>query len=345
MNCRDCMEVEPIKDTGVLKLRPATAQSAQMLRTAGYEPEEEGQALTLPYASRDELLDLLGSLEQGTQPVEISFSSSPPAAVKAAGEGHTGNWRTLEQLNARFAGGKLVDIIAGREFGSHMQPIVDVKRNVVGFEFLLRPLPGGRPFSPHELFETARLSGLHTFLDRAARISAIETAARHLPGGLKRFINFLPSSIYNPQYCLTHTFAAIEQTNQDPADFVFEVVETEKIADVSHLATIFAAYKSRGMRVALDDVGAGHSTVEVMSLLKPDYVKLDRGLISFCDRDEEKQRRIAEIVKRASAFGAALLAEGIERPEEFDYCRSAGIELGQGYLFGKPAAAPVFLSA
>lgn len=233
-----------------------------------------------------------------------------------------------------------MSIIRNHDFCSHLQPIVNFHEEIVGFEFLLRPLPHGHHFHPYELFEIARSTGFHSFLDRAARISAIETSARLLPKGIKRFINFLPSSIYNPKYCLTHTFDAIRRLNQNPEDYVFEVVETEQITDMAHLLAIFAEYRSQGMQVALDDVGAGYSTLEVMSSLQPDYVKIDRKLISFCDQDPDKQRILAEIISRAGEFGARLLAEGIERREEYLFCRGLGIDLGQGYLFGKPADRP-----
>ncbi|MNC34770.1 putative cyclic-di-GMP phosphodiesterase AdrB [compost metagenome] len=109
---------------------------------------------------------------------------------------------------------------------------------------------------------------------------------------------------------------------------------------MGHLQAIFTEYRKQGMRVALDDVGAGYSTVEVMSSLQPDYVKIDRALISYCDQDAVKQKAISDIINRAAAFGAEILAEGIERREEFLYCRDKGIQLGQGYLFGKPEDKP-----
>jgi EAL domain-containing protein (putative c-di-GMP-specific phosphodiesterase class I) len=136
-----------------------------------------------------------------------------------------------------------------------MQPIIDLHtRQTFAYEFVLRPARDHAPFSPYELFQAAQETGLHSFLDRQARISAIETSALHLPNGIKRFINFLPSSIYNPNYCLSHTFHAIERLRLDPSDFVFEVVETERIKDINHLQSIFQVYKKEGMKVALDDV-------------------------------------------------------------------------------------------
>lgn len=250
------------------------------------------------------------------------------------------SWISLTMQESRFKHAELVSIILEHQFSSHMQPIVDASEQIIGYEFLLRPAENGKSFSSYELFEVARETGLHSFLDRLARITAIETSALFLPHGVKRFVNFLPSSIYNPEYCLTHTFEAIERLSLDPKDFVFEVVETEQIHHMPILQQIFEVYRSRGMSVALDDVGAGYSTIELMNRLEPDFVKIDRSLIDRCDQDSTKQEKILHIVEMSSRFGGQVLAEGIERMEEFEFCRSIGIELAQGYYFGKPSAQP-----
>jgi EAL domain-containing protein (putative c-di-GMP-specific phosphodiesterase class I) len=276
--------------------------------------------------------------------LERMLSISLMAQMRSASDVFAGDadgaWINLSMQHSRVKHADIVSIILERQFSSYMQPIVDASECIIGFEFLLRPAEHGRAFSSYELFEVAHETGLHSFLDRTARIKAIETSARLLPRGVKRFVNFLPSSIYNPEYCLTHTFEAIERLSLDPKDFVFEVVETEQIQHLSTLQHIFKVYRAHGMSVALDDVGAGYSTIELMNRLEPDFVKIDRSLIDHCDQDRIKQQKIVDIVQMSSQFGGKVLAEGIERIEEFDFCRSVGIELAQGYYFGKPAAYP-----
>jgi EAL domain-containing protein (putative c-di-GMP-specific phosphodiesterase class I) len=339
MNCVDCADIEPIEDEGELKLRPCSIPLAAAVGAAGYKLNLRGETGIIPYRSKEKLLELLELLDTAQQQQQSALTlcvSARDGGTRMAME----RWLTLDQLKVRFSSENLVSIIMSHDFCSHMQPIVNFSEEIVGFELLLRPLPQGSYFQPYELFEIARRTGFHSFLDRAARISAIETSTKLLPKGIKRFINFLPSSIYNPKYCLTHTFEAIRRLDQNPEDYVFEVVETEKINDMSHLRAIFAEYRQQGMLVALDDVGAGYSTVEVMSSLQPDYVKIDRDLISFCDQNEDKQSVLRDILSRAEDFGARVLAEGIERREEFLFCRDIGMDLGQGYLFGKPEEKP-----
>lgn len=338
MSCSDCSIIEPIEDAGSVKLKSASSAFISALQNQGLTIEGNPvENYTILYQTREELLGLLSNMSM----LEKQFKRELSICIKGSGgDRRAERWLSISQLENRILNYKLVDIISNTEFSSYMQPIVDFSEAIIGFEFLLRPIPGGSSFKPYELFEMARQSGLHSFLDRAARISAIETGAKLLPKGYKRFINFLPSSIYNPKYCLTHTFAAIERLNQDPNDFVFEVVETEGIRDISRLKDIFEEYRNQGMHVALDDVGTGYSTVDVMSRLKPDYIKIDRSLISYCDEDVLKQGAIKEIIARAADFGGKVLAEGMERREEFLYCRELGIPLAQGFLFGKAEEKP-----
>ncbi|PYY30491.1 EAL domain-containing protein [Paenibacillus illinoisensis] len=337
MNCSGCSPIYPIEDQGTLYLRPVFPVLLEMLRTLGVHVEHSDEAIWMTYKNAESVQNWLEAIQKheaiGPESITVQVTPIHEQADQAG-------WISLQMMKSRFKHADLVSIILNNQFSSHMQPIVDAHEQIVGFEFLLRPSENGTPFSPYTLFEVARDTGLHSFLDRTARITAIETSAAFLPHGVKRFVNFLPSSIYNPEFCLTHTFEAIERLELDPKDFVFEVVETEQIQHMSILQHIFSVYRSRGMSVALDDVGAGYSTIELMNRLEPDFVKIDRSLIDQCDRDPVKQQQIIDIVEMSRRFGGRVLAEGIERMEEFDFCRSIGIELAQGYYFGKPSAKP-----
>ncbi|MCJ8011985.1 EAL domain-containing protein [Paenibacillus sp. KQZ6P-2] len=339
MICSGCAPIQPVEDQGRVRFRPRHHLIYAVFHEKQLATETEADDIVVSYHTKDELLSLMHSLY--ILPAEIVETTT----ISITGHGRDksiGQWISLSQMKARMEHVNVVDIIQKGQFSSHMQPIVDSSEEIVGFEFLLRPAPNGVMFQPYQLFEIARETGMHSFLDRAARISAIETSAEWLPRGVKRFINFLPSSIYNPEYCLSHTFKTIDRLHLDPKDFVFEVVETEKLDSMDHLLQIFKAYRDHGMKVALDDVGSGYSTMEVMSMLKPDYVKIDRSIIDCCDRDAVKKDKILNIIDRAEKFGGQVLAEGIERREEFEFCRSSGIHLAQGYLFGKPAERPPF---
>lgn len=226
-------------------------------------------------------------------------------------------------------------------FTAHMQPILSLENGEIeAYEFLLRPTNHNYSFKPYDFFEFARNSGLQSFLDSEARKKAIEISSLLIPRGIKRFINFLPSSIYDPAHCLRTTFQAVEEHGVDPGDLVFEVVETEKIHRIDHLNNIFKTYKGQGMKVALDDLGTGYATKELLLALKPDYAKIDRRYIDQCHNDLEKQKALIDLGKLAKEEGILLLAEGIEQKEEADFCAEIGIAFGQGYYYGKPSDKP-----
>lgn len=242
----------------------------------------------------------------------------------------------------RYHEKETVNFIQHGQLVSHLQPIISLNSNeVYGYESLLRAKDNKVSLSPGKLFDVASKTGLHSLLDQRAREVAIMAREDKVPAGTKSFINFLPSTIYNPDFCLQHTFKIVEKYNVNPADLVFEVVETEKIADVSHLKKVLDRYKKEGMKVALDDVGSGFSTLDMLELLRPDYVKIDRSYISFCDENPSKLEFLKEANDRAHALGIITLAEGIERVEEAQVCQSLGYDLGQGYLFGKPSESPL----
>ncbi|ADO54446.1 EAL domain-containing protein [Paenibacillus polymyxa] len=343
MTCSNCSIILPIKDQGLLKIRHSRVSLTPALEGLGMLSEQMKQEhwcegnIVFRYDSRSQLEHLVNGLAR--LPQECLSRMQVVVTGLQHVEGFE-EWLLFGQLQARLQHPDLVSIINNQNFTSHMQPIVDYKLNIIGFEFLLRSSQPDKSFQPFRLFEVAREAGLHAHLDRSARISAIEKSATCLPVGIKRFINFLPSTIYNPAYCLNHTFETIERLSMNTEDFVFEVVETEEIDDLNFLHQIFEQYRTRGVSVALDDVGAGYSTTELMNCLQPDYVKIDRSIIDGCHHNSDQKRQITGIVESAFRFGGQVLAEGVEQMEDFEFCRNAGVSLAQGYLFGKPEPTP-----
>ena len=253
-------------------------------------------------------------------------------------------WRPLSELFGKVGGISVPDYILYRHFTLYMQPIVRPSGEAVGYELLTRPMPDQTPFRPSELFEIASRVRQHGFLDRAARQTAIRMGAAHLPPGFKRFVNFLPSSLHRPDDCLKCTFDEIRSTGTDPGDCVFEVVESEPLDD-PRLPDIFEVYRREGIRLAIDDVGSGFATLGAVERLQPDYVKMDRRWISRCDEDPAKQKYIDTLLDRVSRFHGVVLAEGVERPEEWTYLKKAGVPLFQGYLFGRAKPVPSAMPA
>jgi EAL domain-containing protein (putative c-di-GMP-specific phosphodiesterase class I) len=290
------------------------------------------------YSSIQELEDYLKTLTR-----ELKDLSEVKAAVSNEAEKPI-VLTSLPVLLERVKNREIVQVIQTGELIGHIQPIIDLQNNqLFAFESLLRT-NGMNQIPPGQLFQVAEKTGLLSMLDQRAREVAIQTRRKYIKKGVKSFINFLPSTIYNPEFCLQHTFHLVNRYGIDPTDLVFEVVETEKIDDVEHLQKVFITYKKQGMKVALDDVGSGFSTIEMLELLHPDYVKIDRSYIDHCDQDRQKQKFLKEVQLIAQDLNIQVLAEGIERIEELELCRDLGVNLAQGYFVGKPKTGDQYIN-
>ncbi|CAA9590517.1 hypothetical protein AVDCRST_MAG81-5446 [uncultured Synechococcales cyanobacterium] len=177
-------------------------------------------------------------------------------------------------------------------------------------------------------------------LDLAARRSAIQAAFRH---GLqnKLFINFIPTAIYDPAFCLRSTIAAIDEAGISHENVVFEVVESDQSPDIVHLQNILSFYRDSGFQVALDDLGAGYSGLNLIHQLRPDFIKLDMALSRNVHQDPYKALIAEKLLEIAQHLNIQTIAEGIESEEELHWVREHGATFVQGYLIGKPAALPM----
>ena len=149
------------------------------------------------------------------------------------------------------------------------------------------------------------------------------------------FVNFNPTSIFRPQVCLASTERVVHDTGIGPEQLVFEVVESHAIADRGHLVTVLEHYRSLGWRVALDDVGAGYSSLSLLAAVRPEVVKLDKGLVQGLP-DEGARTVLKAVIDLAHQLGAVVVAEGIETEQLAEEVTALGADLGQGWLFGRP---------
>ena len=231
------------------------------------------------------------------------------------------------------------DVIREKRVVSFSQPIVDEHATIFGYEILSRFIREDESFIyPNEIFAAARSRGRLYALDRMCRLAAVSYSA--ILNDKKVFINFIPTSIYSPEFCLRSTMQLANELNIDPTQFIFEVVESDKVEDIDHLKSILAYYRERGFQYALDDVGEGYSTLEMLDDLKPQYMKLDMKYVQGVATDEEKQKIALLFLEKAFEVGAVPLAEGVEQLEDFGWLKEKGYQLFQGYLFGKPSAVP-----
>jgi EAL domain-containing protein (putative c-di-GMP-specific phosphodiesterase class I) len=248
----------------------------------------------------------------------------------------------LGTLLAQAEGEWLLDMIREERLTAHFQPIVqcDTPAQVFAYESLLRGQSAdGSLVFPGRIFGVAKAADLLFNLDSAARRAAIREAAAHnIRANL--FVNFTPTSIYDPANCLRTTLAAIEASGIAPERIIFEVVESEQVGDVNHLLDIFAFYRSNGFRVALDDLGSGFSSMNLLGQLQPEFVKLDMGLIRDVDKVPYKAHIASKLLEMARALEVQTIAEGVETEGEYQWLREHGADYVQGYLFAKPGSPP-----
>lgn len=249
--------------------------------------------------------------------------------------------KPLVQWHQLVNASDLVSIIEHQRIQVQYQPIVSLQTSTVyGYECLSRGVrEDGTIVPPGALFQEAKQLNLLFNLDRVARENALRKASSH---GITEhiFINFLPTAIYDPEFCLRTTMGVADEVGLPHNRIVFEIVESEQFDDIDHLKRILQYYRSRGVRTALDDVGSGYSSLNTLATLKPDIMKLDMKLIRGIHHDPLKQSIFDGLDRIARDNGILLLAEGVETAEELSFLRDRQVDLIQGYYFSRPLDTP-----
>ncbi len=251
-------------------------------------------------------------------------------------------FESLQTFVARSSGDWVVEMLRDGRIETHFQPIVSFEKplEVFAYEALLRGREiDGSLISPGAILRAARDANVIFQTDRAARIASIgAVVAKHVETNV--FINFTPNSVYDPAFCLRSTVSAVEEAGLPPSRFVFEVTESDEVRDVDHLLGILSFYRRSGFRVALDDLGAGYSSLNLLARLRPDFVKLDMELIRGIDEDPYKAVVVEKLLDLAREVGATSVVEGVETEGEWRWAEAHGADLAQGFLCARPAANP-----
>ncbi|WP_108667397.1 EAL domain-containing protein [Euzebya rosea] len=203
------------------------------------------------------------------------------------------------------------------------QPIVDLgSGEVVGYEGLTR-FPDGRP---DLVFADAARVGLSALLHRATVTSMLDAAAG-LPDHCYVAINASPDVVVGGH------LTGLLPTDRD---VVVEITEHDRVEDYDRLVTAVRGLGPR-VRLAVDDAGAGYSSLQHILSLRPDLIKLDRSLVAGLHTDPGQEAMVAGLVHFAGRTGARIVAEGIEDADEMQAARALGVDYGQGYHLGRPA--------
>jgi diguanylate cyclase (GGDEF)-like protein len=209
------------------------------------------------------------------------------------------------------------------------QPIVNlVDGSVLGYEALAR-MPGPPELPPDAWLSLADQLGRRAELENACIRAA--AMAGPPPDRAALFVNIGPAYLHDP--------GALALRQALPDRLVLELTEREAVEDYDGLRERIAAWRERGVRVAIDDTGSGWSTLRHVVQLRPDFIKLDRSLIAHVDRDRAKRALVCAMVAFARESGSMVIAEGVERRDELAALLDAEVTFVQGWLLARPGPA------
>ncbi|RAV10572.1 GGDEF domain-containing protein [Paenibacillus contaminans] len=235
---------------------------------------------------------------------------------------------------------ELAAIIEEQRINAVYQPILSLlDGQIFGFEALTRG-PSDSPFgSPIALFDFAKTAGKLYPLERIAREKAIHGAElQHNKQML--FLNISSEIIVDSLFTPGQTLELLQRRGLTPNNVVFEITERSSIEDFSLAKKVLGHYRSQGYKIAIDDAGAGYSSLQAIAELQPDFIKIDRSLISNIHNDKVKEYIVETFVTFTQKMNISLIAEGIEELDELLLLTRMGVHYAQGFLIGKPAAKP-----
>lgn len=225
---------------------------------------------------------------------------------------------------------RIEEVIQGIGRSLVYQPIVELRgHRLVGIEALSRFETTDQAWPVNRWFEEAAAVGLGTELEMACNRDAVKELTR-LPADAYMSINVSNQTARSES--LVETLATV-----DASRIVIEITEHEAVEDYEGLTAALARVRELGARVAIDDSGAGFASLRHILLINPEIIKLDISLTRGIDSDPRRKALAAALTSFAEQMAIAVIAEGIETPEEHATLRELGVTLGQGYYMGRPA--------
>jgi EAL domain-containing protein (putative c-di-GMP-specific phosphodiesterase class I) len=252
------------------------------------------------------------------------------ALQQASHERHAEELGVLERLQ---------DILLRERVVTAYQPILRLQENtIMGFEALSRGPRGSGLESASALFGAAEGHGLKVELDRLCRKRALLSSTR-IPSNAKIFVNTLPATMRDPQFRDKALIEFLDRAQVAPSRVVIEITEREVIANHAMFLETMGYFKQIGMSFAVDDVGAGYSGLDTIAKLKPQYLKIDIGLVRDVHTSPVNFSMVKALVALGHNIGSEVIAEGIHNEEETQVLRDAlKVDYGQGFHLARPDA-------
>ncbi|MBG0520963.1 diguanylate phosphodiesterase [Enterobacter cloacae] len=252
---------------------------------------------------------------------------------------HAGNSRapadaakwTLSREKAPF--GEAVGLIADQICQFALQPIVEPSEGKISsLEALFRSNDGG---SPEHFFKTLDQDKIYE-VDLQTKKYAFALAEKLGIGSHKIAVNLLPMSLVNVPGAVEFLVDQISLHGLQPEQVIIEVTENEMISGFNKFNSAIKRLRGEGIGLAIDDFGSGYAGLSLLTRFQPDKIKIDREIVSNIHLSGAKQAIVRSIVSCCTDLEITLVAEGIEKLEEWCWLESAGIRRFQGFLFARP---------
>lgn len=239
-----------------------------------------------------------------------------------------------EQLTARLA--ELRRILQKEDILVRYQPIVWLADcRIFGFEALSGG-PAGHLFENSEmLFSFAEKTDQIRELERLCRLQSLR-GARSLTPARKLFLNTSVHSVEDTDFFTGPVADQAEAVGIVRRDIVLEITERVAVTSWQSFRRHLSRLRASGFAVAIDDMGAGYSSLHTVAEIEPDYLKFDISLVRDIHLSPIKRDLLESLVDLARKIDAKVIAEGVEKPEEYQTLRSMGVTFGQGYYFARP---------
>ena len=248
---------------------------------------------------------------------------------------------SMDAMNKHLQGRKntLENIILNDALTAFYQPIVSLEgKSIFAYEALCRTT-GPNPFKNIEaLFDFAHKSNLTLQLDMYCRENGLSLAsAQNIQDSKSQlFINICPSSLIHPDHSTGATEFLCQEHNINKDRIVLEITEREAVHNYDLFNKAVEHYRKAGFKIAIDDFGAGYGGLKMLSVLEPDFIKIDRHFFKNTTKSKVNFNLIDAIFTACHRIGIDVIAEGIETKQDMEVCREIGIDLLQGYYLAKP---------
>lgn len=229
---------------------------------------------------------------------------------------------------------RLLHALHDNSIVTHFQPVVELNtRKVIGYEALSRGPAGTDLESPEIIFGLARDFQVVWDIEKLC-IRNIEPLLDDICESGLLFFNLESTFIQELQERGMDVLKPFERCQNR---VVIEVTERGAIRDFRLFRSTLHELKNLGFRIAIDDCGSSYSTLEAIAELQPDFLKVGHALLQQIDRDAVRRRVVDLVARCGESIGAVTIAEAVETEEQLSVCRDLGIDMGQGFLFARPA--------